>query len=72
MNEIYTTDPAPFVAGWDSQYPLTLCDVYARKRGGIGGKTTGTPILYYRARTNFSIQDSTTDAVSLENSYLLL
>jgi prepilin-type N-terminal cleavage/methylation domain-containing protein len=61
MDEIYTAAPAPFVAGWDSQYPLALCDVFARKRGGIGGKTTGTPILYYRARTNFAIQKTDTD-----------
>lgn len=73
MDEIYTTFPAGsgFVAAFnlagDNQYPLTLCDVFARKRGGIGGKKTGTPILYFRARTNFSFQDS--DALPEESIY---
>jgi len=41
-----------------------LCDVYAEKRsglgGGYGGKKAGMPILYYRARTEYFDQDSTT------------
>jgi len=45
--------------GSGSMYPLVLCDVYAQKRGGTGAKKTGTPILYFRARTNFKFQDST-------------
>lgn len=70
MDEVYTSALAPFVAGWDGRYPLTLCDVYARKRGGAGGKKTGTPILYYRAHTNFTLQDSVTDpTASIYNFY---
>lgn len=58
MNEVYTGDIAPFVNPWQGEYPMVLCDVYSRKRGGIGGKKTGTPILYYRARTHNTLQDS--------------
>lgn len=64
MDEIYTTFPASsgytaaFSLGVTNQYPMALCDVFARKRGGLGGKKTGTPILYFRARTHFSIQNS--------------
>ncbi|MHC5184293.1 MAG: type II secretion system protein [Planctomycetota bacterium] len=43
-------------------YPLVLCDVYARKRSGTGSKKTGTPVLYYRAHTNFKVQDETLDS----------
>ncbi|MDH4201649.1 MAG: type II secretion system GspH family protein [Phycisphaerae bacterium] len=44
-----------------AMYPLVLCDVYAQKRSGTGGKKTGTPILYYRAHENFKFQDSAKD-----------
>ena len=37
-----------------------MCDVYAKKRGGLGGKKTGTPILYYRARTQYVEQNLNT------------
>lgn len=73
MDEIYTTFPGAsgfsntFVLDSLGRYPLALCDVYARKRGGIGGKKTGTPILYFRARTNFSIQDM--DALPEQSIY---
>ena len=60
MDEVYTTIGAPFVVGWDNKYPLVMCDVYSKKRGGTGGKKTGTPILYFKARTNNSRQDSVT------------
>lgn len=44
-----------------------LCDVFAKQRTGLGavggtvygGKKTGTPILYFRARTEYYDQDST-------------
>lgn len=73
MDEVYTTFPGgsgftpAFTLAGVNKYPLVLCDVYARKRGGIGGKKTGTPILYFRARTNFSIQNSALPA-DMENS----
>lgn len=46
---ITTNSPDPF-------YPLALCDVYAKSRSGVGSKKTGMPILYYRARTNYTQQ----------------
>ncbi len=61
MGDIYTNtgafDPDNYV----------LCDVFAKQRTGLGavggtvygGKKTGTPILYFRARTEFYDQDST-------------
>lgn len=67
LNEIYQGGViAPFAANFatlDAQgnnvtlAPLVLCDVYAQKRSGIGAKKTGTPILYYRARTQYSQQN---------------
>lgn len=67
MDEVYTTAPAPFIAnfappsGGGPFYPLVLCDVYAKKRGGTGGKKTGTPILYFKAHDNFSVQEQDVD-----------
>ena len=66
LDEIYANLPAPFTdnfATLDAQsnsvnlYPLALCDVYAQKRSGTGAKKTGTPILYFRARSNYSQQN---------------
>ncbi|MCI0499556.1 MAG: type II secretion system GspH family protein [Planctomycetales bacterium] len=64
MNEVYNPANLGSFAqttrvGSSTMYPLVLCDVYAQKRSGIGAKKTGTPILYYRAHTNFKFQDST-------------
>lgn len=59
LDDIY--DPDPIVAGpglgdFDEDRPnFVLCDVFAKKRHA--GKKTGMPILYYRARTNFTQQD---------------
>jgi type II secretory pathway pseudopilin PulG len=39
---------------------FVICDEYAKKRAT--GKKTGMPILYWRANTNITIQDSTTDS----------
>lgn len=49
-------------------YPLVLCDVYAKKRSGIGAKKTGSPILYYRARTQYVEQDLNGIAVVADGS----
>jgi hypothetical protein len=38
---------------------FVICDEYAKKRST--GKKTGMPILYWRANTNITIQDSTAD-----------
>lgn len=70
MDEVY--GPAAnlssfFSTGWDNRYPLVLCDVYSRKRSGESAKKTGTPILYFRARTHYTKQDSRTDT-DMENS----
>jgi len=65
MNEIY---PAAnlgafvdnYVAPSGNLYPVALCDTYAKKRLGIGNKKTGMPILYYKARPGYSLQDVST------------
>ena len=86
MNEVYP-NPAPFTANFQTLdasganvtlYPLVLCDVYAQKRSGMGAKKTGTPILYFRARTNYSQQnysidnDAKNDIYNLEDNINLL
>ncbi len=77
MDEIYgnanTQFPGGFVnnyamdtvGGVVNSYPLVLCDVYAKKRSGTNAKKTGTPILYYRARANFTMQDYQSPAVGV-------
>ena len=70
MDEVYaSTNLGNFgqnteIGAGTMMYPLVLCDVYAQKRTGLGSKKTGTPILYFRARTNFKFQDSTVDSNS--------
>jgi prepilin-type N-terminal cleavage/methylation domain-containing protein len=62
LDEIYNTGVAlaPFTTNpTTGLYPLVLCDVYAKKRGGVGAKKAGSPILYFRARTNYVQQDET-------------
>ncbi|RKY07208.1 MAG: hypothetical protein DRP56_06130 [Planctomycetota bacterium] len=63
MDEVYDaanlgTFASSTNVGAGTMYPLVLCDVYAQKRSGIGAKKTGTPILYFRAHTNYKFQDS--------------
>ena len=77
MDEVYGNANANFsggflddydmdtVTGNVASYPLVLCDVYAKKRSGTNAKKTGTPILYYRARTNFTMQDYQNGPVGL-------
>ncbi len=58
MNEIYpATGLGSYADNYNNLYPLALCDVYAKKRLGTGNKKTGMPVLYYRARTTYSLQD---------------
>ena len=75
MNEVYATgDATPiFQANVDNNnmYPPVLCDVYSQKRSGLGGKKTGTPILYFRARSNFTLQNYTIDGVYTDDIYNL-
>ena len=39
---------------------FVLCDVFSKKR--TSGRKTGMPILYYRARTQYTLQDYTNPA----------
>jgi prepilin-type N-terminal cleavage/methylation domain-containing protein len=66
MNEVYT--PANLALSgsfgadyadpqFGNSYPLTLCDVYAKRRTATNNKKTGAPILYFRARTNYNEQN---------------
>jgi len=75
MNEVYYTgDTTPtFISNVDNNglYPPVLCDVYAQKRSGLGGKKTGTPILYFRARSNFTLQDYSMDGDYTNDIYNL-
>jgi len=58
LDDVYDPDPPVGPTGlgdFDETRPnLVLCDVFTRKR--YAGKKTGMPILYYRARTNFTEQ----------------
>jgi type II secretory pathway pseudopilin PulG len=58
MDDIYP--PAQLTTmNFRTAYPVSmvLCDVYAKKRNTASARKTGMPILYYRARTQFTEQD---------------
>lgn len=58
VTDIYDQDAieGPGIGDFDpDRANLVLCDVFAKKRHA--SKKTGMPILYYRARTNFTQQD---------------
>jgi prepilin-type N-terminal cleavage/methylation domain-containing protein len=54
MQDIYGSNTGGFNA-----LNYVLCDVFGKKR--VSGNRTGMPILYYRARTQYTYQDYTTD-----------
>lgn len=46
------------IGGFDPDYDnFVLCDVFSKKR--TSGRKTGMPVLYYRARTQYTLQDYT-------------
>jgi len=55
MDEVYTTSH-PGIASF-RPFSLVLCDVFAKKRSAANSRKTGAPILYYRARTQFTQQN---------------
>jgi len=56
MADVYDPVETPNFDNFNTdEYSIVLCDVFAKKRHA--GKKTGMPILYYRARTNFTQQD---------------
>jgi type II secretory pathway pseudopilin PulG len=58
MDDIY---PLARLTGMNyrTAYPVSmaLCDVYTKKRNTASARKTGMPILYYRARTQFTEQN---------------
>jgi prepilin-type N-terminal cleavage/methylation domain-containing protein len=52
MTDIYN-NIGPFDTNYDN---FVLCDVFSKKR--TSGRKTGMPILYYRARTQYTLQNS--------------
>ena len=56
MADVYDITETPGIGDFNAdRYSYVLCDVFAKKRQA--GKKTGMPILYYRARTQFTEQD---------------
>jgi prepilin-type N-terminal cleavage/methylation domain-containing protein len=53
MDNVYD----PLDLGSFNMDSLVLCDVYVSRRASATRQKTGMPILYYRARTNFTQQD---------------
>ena len=63
MYDVYGT-----VTGGFDQDSIVLCDVYAKKRPS--GEKTGMPILYFKANTNFTLQDYYADGgASADSDY---
>ena len=72
IEEIYSLTAGTGTFTLTTKYPpLFLCDAYAKKRSGTGSKKTGTPILYFRARTSYSHQDNNTTIAAAPNPGLL-
>ena len=71
LDDVYEPDSlvGPGLGDFDETMPnLVLCDVFAKKRHA--GKKTGMPILYYKARTQFTQQDWVDNlgtGISIEN-----
>ncbi len=65
MGDIYRNIVSPLPGGTFFAGSYVLCDVFAKKRTGMGvqgsitygGMKTGMPLLYYRARTEYYEQD---------------
>ncbi len=61
MADVYDQTETPGIGDFNvDRYSYVLCDVFAKKRHA--GRKTGMPILYYRARTQFTEQDIDDDA----------
>jgi type II secretory pathway pseudopilin PulG len=65
MDDVY----APGQIGKFRLDSMLLCDVYAKKRNTPSALKTGMPILYFRARTQFTEQDSTTLKPGVQQYY---
>jgi len=55
MDNVY--DTALLIGAGFLENSLVLCDVYVSRRASTTRQKTGMPILYYRARTNYTQQD---------------
>ncbi len=62
MQDVYNATLGDFLA---TNY--VICDVYARQR--TSGVKTGMPILYFKARTNYTLQDYSVDGVYTNDIY---
>jgi len=62
MQDVYNNNLSASQGGASGTFLGTnyvLCDVYAKNRAS--GKKTGMPILYFKARINYTLQDFTVD-----------
>jgi type II secretory pathway pseudopilin PulG len=69
MDDIFTTlSNTGFTFRTPYPVSMVLCDVYAKKRNTVSARKTGMPILYYRARTQFTEQNyNDTQGLDIEN-----
>jgi prepilin-type N-terminal cleavage/methylation domain-containing protein len=58
MADIYGSNTGDFEVDNPVGGNFVLCDVFSKKR--VSGRKTGMPVLYYRARTQYTYQDYTT------------
>ncbi|HML75936.1 MAG TPA: prepilin-type N-terminal cleavage/methylation domain-containing protein [Anaerohalosphaeraceae bacterium] len=70
MQDVYNTNLSASQGGASGVFLATnyvLCDVYSKNR--TSGKKTGMPILYFKARINYTLQDFSIDGVYTDDIY---
>jgi len=70
MQDVYNTNLSAGQGGVGGNFLTTnyvLCDVFSKNR--TSGKKTGMPILYFKARINYTLQDFTFDGIYRNDIY---
>jgi prepilin-type N-terminal cleavage/methylation domain-containing protein len=70
MQDVYNTNLSASQGGASGVFLATnyvLCDVYSKNR--TSGKKTGMPILYFKARINYTLQDFSIDGDYTDDIY---
>lgn len=70
MQDVYNTNLSASQGGASGAFLATnyvLCDVYSKNR--TSGKKTGMPILYFKARINYTLQDFSIDGDYTDDIY---
>lgn len=67
MTDVYGNNTGGFEVGTPAGGNFVLCDVFSKKR--VSGRKTGMPVLYYRTRAQYTLQDYTDASVIADDIY---